>query len=142
MEELGRRIKSKRVELGKTLDWLGKKVNKKRQTIYQYETGQIKEIPINVVIKAAEAFGISLYELLGIEEFEESRTKIVDTSYPVSDSKEFNQLVIKCNGVFSKVFINGQEIEWLVGIKFSHKTEELAELELSTIVIPNGETLF
>lgn len=111
MEELGRRIKSKRVELGKTLDWLGKKVNKKRQTIYQYETGQIKEIPINVVIKAAEAFGISLYELLGIEEFEESRTKIVDTSYPVSDSKEFNQLVIKCNGVFSKVFINGQEIE-------------------------------
>lgn len=56
--------------------------------------------------------------------------------------KEFNQLVIKCNGVFSKVFINGQEIEGLVGIKFSHKTEELAELELSTIVIPNGETLF
>lgn len=138
MEQLHKRINNIRKSKNITFSELEELTSIHKSTLNRYLTGEIKEIPVNAAVKIANALEITLYELLGIDE----PNVQVNSASTIEDSKEVDQLVIKCNGVFSKVFINGQEIEGLVGIKFSHKTEELAELELSTIVIPNGETLF
>lgn len=138
IKDLGKRIKELRLSKNLSQQYLADKLGyDSRSSINKIEVGK-NDVPFGKVNEIAKALDVTLLELIGIDE----PNVQFNTTGAIEDSKKVNQLVIKCNGVISKVFINGQEIEGLVGIKFSHKTEELAELELSTIVIPNGETLF
>lgn len=61
-------IKERRIELGMTLEELGKSIGVKRPTINRYENGTIKDIPAEKVKKLCDALIISPQELMGWEE--------------------------------------------------------------------------
>jgi transcriptional regulator with XRE-family HTH domain len=61
----GLRIKQRRLELGLSVDELAKKVGKSRATIYRYENGDIKEIPMSVLEPIVRALHTTPQYLMG-----------------------------------------------------------------------------
>ena len=69
---IGQRIKSRRLELGISVDALAKKLGKNRATIYRYESDEIKDMPLSVLEPLAEALHTTPGYLMGYsEEYEE-----------------------------------------------------------------------
>ena len=50
-KNIGLRIKHRREHLGMSVDELAEKLNKNRTTIYRYESGNIKNIKIVLILK-------------------------------------------------------------------------------------------
>lgn len=65
---IGERIKSRRTELGLTLEEVGKKVGINRSTVLRYESGKIKKISENMLDSFALALETTPEELLGLNE--------------------------------------------------------------------------
>lgn len=64
---IGDKIKQRRIELGMDADELAEKTGKSRATIYRYENGDIKNIPITVLKPIADALQTTQTWLLGLE---------------------------------------------------------------------------
>ncbi len=62
---LNENIKSRRLELGLTLEQVGQRVGVSRQTIQRYESGVISNIPYDMIVKLSEALSASPSELMG-----------------------------------------------------------------------------
>jgi repressor LexA len=62
------RIKQKREELGLSAEQLGEKIGKAKTTIYRYESGFIDKLPSEILLKIANALGVTPLYLMGIEE--------------------------------------------------------------------------
>lgn len=63
--DVGRRIRERRLELGLTLEDLGKRLGKNRSTIYRYENGEIENMPIDILKPIAEALQTTPAHLMG-----------------------------------------------------------------------------
>ena len=62
---IGERIKNRRIELGITVDELANKLGKNRATIYRYQSGDIKDMPTQVLEPLARALETTPAELMG-----------------------------------------------------------------------------
>lgn len=65
---IGERIKSRRKELGLTVDQIAEKLNKNRATIYRYESDDIESLPITIIKPLAKALNVTPAWLMGWEE--------------------------------------------------------------------------
>lgn len=63
--EIGARIKTLRKEANLTVDELAKKIGKNRATIYRYENGDIKDLPISILESLALALNTTPAYLMG-----------------------------------------------------------------------------
>ena len=63
--EIGDRIKTLRKEANLTVDELAKKIGKNRATIYRYENGDIKDLPISILESLAIALNTTPAYLMG-----------------------------------------------------------------------------
>jgi len=65
---LGEKIRVSREKTGLTLEELGKKCGTTKQTIYKYETGKVTNIPLDRLMKIADAVDVSASYLMGWED--------------------------------------------------------------------------
>lgn len=63
---IGGRIRSRRLQLGITMEELGESIGVTRQTVCRYENGIVKNIPLGVLISLTGTLGISADYLLGL----------------------------------------------------------------------------
>lgn len=66
--KIGERIKTKRKQLGLSVDELAEKLGKDRATIYRYESNDIVKLPTTVLEPLSKALGVSPAYLMGWEE--------------------------------------------------------------------------
>lgn len=65
---LGEKIRVSREKTGLTMEELGKKCGTTKQTIYKYETGKVTNIPLDRLMKIADAVDVSASYLMGWED--------------------------------------------------------------------------
>lgn len=65
---IGERIKSRRKELGLSIDDVAERLNKNRATVYRYESNYIENLPLTVLEPLAKVLSTSPTFLLGMEE--------------------------------------------------------------------------
>lgn len=65
---LGEKIRVSREKTGLTMEELGKKCGTTKQTIYKYETGKVTNIPLDRLMKIADAVDVSASYLMGRED--------------------------------------------------------------------------
>lgn len=63
--KFGDRIKQRRIELHMSAGELGSLIGKNRATVYRYESGDIENIPLEMLDKLAEALSVTPEYLLG-----------------------------------------------------------------------------
>ncbi len=63
--KMGEKIKQRRLELGFSVDEVAKRLGKNRATVYRYENGNIKDLPIDVLVPLAEILETTPAELVG-----------------------------------------------------------------------------
>lgn len=68
----GDRIKNRRIELGLTLEELGKRVGVGKSTVRKWETGYIANMRRDKIAKLADALDVSPLYIMGIENPEEN----------------------------------------------------------------------
>lgn len=64
---LGEKIRVSRENAGLTMEELGKKCGTTKQTIYKYETGKVTNIPLDRLMRIADATDVSASYLMGWE---------------------------------------------------------------------------
>lgn len=62
---IGDRIRSRRQELGFSVDELATRLGKNRATVYRYENGDIENLPVGILEPLASALGTSEAYLIG-----------------------------------------------------------------------------
>lgn len=65
---LGEKIRVSREKTGLTMEELGKKCGTTKQTIYKYETGKVTNIPLDRLMRIADAVDVSASYLMGWED--------------------------------------------------------------------------
>ena len=65
--DIGKKIRERRKELGMTLDELARAVGVSKQTIFRYEDRTIENIPIDKLHKIAEKLNVSVTYLLDLK---------------------------------------------------------------------------
>ena len=73
---IGKRIKERRLSLGMTVDELAMKLGKNRATVYRYESDEIKDMPLSVLVPLADALYTTPTYLIGIEVEENDREEL------------------------------------------------------------------
>lgn len=63
--DISKRIKSRREELGMSVEDLAKKINKNKATVYRYENGDIGKMPYDILKPLSDALNVSISYLLG-----------------------------------------------------------------------------
>lgn len=63
--KIGEKIKQRRLELGFSVDEIANRLGKNRATVYRYENGNIKDLPIDVLVPLAEILETTPAELVG-----------------------------------------------------------------------------
>ncbi len=61
---IGQKIKKYRTKRGMTQKELANKINRKRALISRYETGDLNNMPIQVLVRIAKALSVSPLELM------------------------------------------------------------------------------
>ena len=81
------RIKQKREELGLSAEQLGEKIGKAKTTIYRYESGFIDKMPSEILLKIANALGVTPLYLMGIEEPTKEENKLISLIEQLTDEE-------------------------------------------------------
>ena len=103
--DIGKRIRERRKELGMTLDELAKAVGVSKQTIFRYEDRTIENIPIDKLDKIAEKLNMSMAYLLDL------KVEVGYEDFIVLKEKEgFKELIAILKGM------DGEKIKKLVEI--------------------------
>lgn len=68
---IGNNIRSRRLELGLSVDELAKKIDKNRATVYRYENNDIENLPITILGPLARALETTPADLMGWEVLKE-----------------------------------------------------------------------
>lgn len=66
--KIGDRIKSRRLELGLSVDYIAEKLGKNRATIYRYENEDIKDLPITILEPLSKVLNTTPADLMGWED--------------------------------------------------------------------------
>lgn len=75
---VGDRIKERRLELGMSIEELGKILGKNRTTVYRYETGYIENLPIDILEPIANALQTTPTYLMGWEHEQKKNDALAD----------------------------------------------------------------
>ena len=63
--DIGKRIKSRRQEIGLTVEEVAKRLGKNRATVYRYESNDIENLPISVIEPLAKVLQTTPSYLMG-----------------------------------------------------------------------------
>lgn len=74
MQEIMKRMKTRREELDMSYQTLSEKVGVSKSTLQRYETGYIKNMPVDKLEAIAEALQVSPSYLMGWDEYEKPKT--------------------------------------------------------------------
>ena len=74
MQEIMKRMKTRREELDMSYQTLSEKVGVSKSTLQRYETGYIKNMPVDKLEAIAEALQVSPSYLMGWDEYEKPQT--------------------------------------------------------------------
>lgn len=96
VENMGQRIRNRRIALELTLDELGKKVGVGASTVRKWETGFIKDMRSDKIQKVADALDVTPAYLMGWDESQNVSVEQVHTN---------NGLIGQAN---APVYINGE----------------------------------
>ena len=96
VENMGQRIRDRRIALELTLDELGKKVGVGASTVRKWETGFIKDMRSDKIQKVADALDVTPAYLMGWDESQSVSVEQVHTN---------NGLIGQAN---APVYINGE----------------------------------
>lgn len=107
---IGDRIKARRIELGMSIEELGKRLGKNRSTVYRYETGYIENLPIDILEPIAQALRTTPQYLMGWEEVEKKNDAIADIIIRMRSDESFLSLVKKLNDLDSKKLSGADQI--------------------------------
>ncbi len=101
MSVLQERIKARRLKLGMTLLDVANQLGVKEATMQRYESGEIKNIKHETIVKLAEIFGCSPAYLMGWEEAQAIPTVAAHKEYnenwteeELSKIEEYKQLLL------------------------------------------------
>lgn len=83
--EIGKRIRSKRKELGLTQKELGAKVNLSEASVSKYESGKVEEASTTKLNEFAEVLGVDIGWLLGIKNAKKEK----ETTFPATIAAHF-----------------------------------------------------
>ena len=64
---IGDRIKTRRLEIGLSVDQIAEKIGKNRATVYRYESNEIEKFPLDILFPLAEALQTTPGYLMGWE---------------------------------------------------------------------------
>ncbi|MDU5915454.1 MAG: helix-turn-helix transcriptional regulator [Negativicoccus succinicivorans] len=70
--EIGQRLRELRIQVGLTLDEVGKRIGVSKQAIYKYETGITTNIPLDKIEELAKLYRVSPAEIMGWGDDEEN----------------------------------------------------------------------
>lgn len=88
----GDRIRTRREEIGMSVDELAAALGKNRATIYRYENGYIDDIPLSVVKKMASVLAISPRILMDWEDEEKETPEQESPRVSVEDFEKIHDL--------------------------------------------------
>lgn len=74
---IGKRIKTRREQLGLSAEYVAKKLGKNKATVYRYESDEIENLPITVLEPLAKILRVSPAYLMGWEPIIQHKTKKV-----------------------------------------------------------------
>lgn len=97
---IGERIKEVRKRKGMTRQQLADKIGATKESIYKYETGIVKNIPIEKIIDISVEFNLSPDYFLGFPAFE-STFELKEAAPPSKD--------IQLSHIFNKLSDSGQK---------------------------------
>lgn len=98
---IGDRIKARRIELGMTVEELGKRLGKNRTTVYRYETGYIENLPIDILEPIAAVLQTTPAYLMGWEEVQKNNDAIADIIIRLRSDEIFFDAVNRLNSLES-----------------------------------------
>ena len=98
---IGERIKARRIELGMSLEELGKRLGKNRTTVYRYETGYIENLPIEILEPIAAVLQTTPAYLMGWEEVKKNNDAIADIIVRLRTDNDFFNAVKRLNNLDS-----------------------------------------
>lgn len=98
---IGDRIKARRIELGMSVEELGKRLGKNRTTVYRYETGYIENLPIDIIEPIAAALHTTPAHLMGWTEVQKNKDAIDDIIIRLRTDDDFFNAVNKLNSLES-----------------------------------------
>ncbi len=81
--DTGQRIKSRRLQLGYSVEELAKKLGKNRATIYRYENNEIENLPTTVLEPLAQALETTPAHLMGWDDSPDSTLPEITNIHPV-----------------------------------------------------------
>mgnify|MGYP006375146563 FL=1 len=88
---IGKQIRKRRKELKMSVDELARKIGKDRSTVYRYENGDIKNMPIELLPQMIEALETTPQELLSsIVTTNEWLSAQAEKWFEVTEGYEFN----------------------------------------------------
>ncbi|MCY7565664.1 MULTISPECIES: LexA family protein [Bacillus] len=83
---VGERIRSRRKQLGMTVDQLADRLGKNRATVYRYESNEIDNMPLTVLEPLAKALNVTPAYLMGWESAEPIQLSTEYPYYPIGIS--------------------------------------------------------
>lgn len=90
---IGERIKSRRIELGLSVDDVAAKLNKNRATVYRYESSYIEKLPTTVLEPLANVLHTTPAYLMGWESIEKKNNAIADIILKLRTDIELLEIV-------------------------------------------------
>lgn len=88
---IGKQIRKRRKELKMSVDELARRIEKDRSTIYRYESGDIGNMPIDILPPMIEALETTPQELLStIIASNESLSRRAESWFDATEGYEFN----------------------------------------------------
>jgi transcriptional regulator with XRE-family HTH domain len=93
---IGKQIRKRREELNMSVNELAKRIGKDRSTIYRYESGNIENFPLELLLPMAEALETTPQELLSyISTSNEWLSKRAEEWFAATNCYEFNDAEVK-----------------------------------------------
>ena len=97
--KIGQRIKERRKELKMSAEELGRKLGKDRSTIYRYESGDIENMPLDILPELAKALEMSQQQLMGWEHIQKNNDIISDIIVRLRTDSDFLDVVTGLNSL-------------------------------------------
>ena len=98
---IGDRIKATRIELGMSVEELGKRLGKNRTTVYRYETGYIENLPIDIIEPIADVLQTTPAHLMGWDEVQKKNDALTDIIIRLRTDDDFFNAVKRLNDLDS-----------------------------------------
>lgn len=109
---IGKQIRKRRKELNMSVDELARRIGKDRSTIYRYESGDIGNMPIDILPPMIEALETTPQELLStIIASNENLSRRAEIWFDATEGYEFNEEEMKLFYEVAKYLMKNRDSE-------------------------------